>query len=143
MLIQAFKFVVVGVANTCVGLGVIYALKWGAGMDDVPANLLGYLVGLCVSFTLNRKWTFRFSGEAGGAALRFAFVFLVSYGLNLVSMLALRDMLHVNSYLAHLYSTAPYTLAFFIGSKYYVFRELPRPGAELSAVQRETGGIKR
>ncbi len=44
------RFALVGVANTLLGLLVIYAAKWVAGLPDFPANLIGYFVGLTVSY---------------------------------------------------------------------------------------------
>lgn len=123
MLSQILRFLIVGVANTAVGLGTIFMLKWAGGMGDVPANLLGYLVGLCLSFVLNSQWTFRFSGNAGKSALRFGIVFLVSYAVNLLVMIGLRDVWRVDSYLAHALSVAPYTIVFFLGSRYFAFRD--------------------
>jgi len=56
------KFVVVGVANTLIGLLAIYLCKWLLGFGDAVANISGYMIGLAVSFGLNRGWTFRHSG---------------------------------------------------------------------------------
>ena len=40
-LIQFIKFLGVGVANTLIGLSVIYATKWFLGAGDVIANATG------------------------------------------------------------------------------------------------------
>ena len=40
------RFVVVGVANTMVGLGTIYLLKWSGDLGNTVANAGGYSLGL-------------------------------------------------------------------------------------------------
>jgi len=115
------KFVLVGLSNTLVGLGVIYLAKWLAGLDDVVANVLGYGVGLALSFSLNKAWTFRFSGDAAAALVRFLLVFAVAYLANLGTVLFLARTLEANGYLAQLAGVAPYTLISYLGSRYFAF----------------------
>ena len=115
------KFLVVGVANTAVGLSVIFLVKWLGGFGDVVANVAGYAVGLAVSFLLNRQWTFGFTGHALHALLRFLLVFAVAYAGNLLTVLFLIRGLGINSYLAQTLGIVPYTLLFYAGSRWYAF----------------------
>jgi putative flippase GtrA len=121
-MLELLRFLAVGVANTIVGLGTIYALKWFAGLGDIPANAVGYVVGLMLSFVLNRNWTFSDHGAWVPALMRFLVVFVVAYTANLGMMLQLRDRWHVDSYLAHAIAVVPYTMLFFLGSRLFVFR---------------------
>lgn len=120
-LIQLAKFLLVGVANTLVGLGTIWFLIGLAGWSDAPANLAGYAVGLACSFTLNRAWTFSDSGQVLPALVRFMLVFGVAYAANLATMFWLRDAIGLSRYWAHALATIPYTALFFIGSRLFVF----------------------
>jgi len=52
------RFTIVGIANTLLGLAVIYLLKWLFVAGDALANLMGYAIGLVASFILNQRWTF-------------------------------------------------------------------------------------
>ena len=45
----AVRYVLVGVANTIVGLSVIYAAMYFLHFSDALANSVGYLVGVIVS----------------------------------------------------------------------------------------------
>jgi putative flippase GtrA len=110
------------VINTLVGLSVIFGLKAFLQANDVFANAIGYLVGLSVSFVLNRSWTFRHEGNIPAAAVRFLAVFLVAYTINLAVVLTLIHGVGVNSYLAQALGMPPYTLAFFLLSKFFAFR---------------------
>jgi len=120
---QVLRFLVVGLANTLVGLGAIWLLIGLAGWTDLQANAAGYAVGLCFSFVLNRRWTFAHQGDWRPALWRFLLVFAVAYGANLLAMMALRDGLQVNRYVAHALATVPYTAIFFLGSRLFAFRK--------------------
>lgn len=120
----AVKFAGVGVINTLLCLAVIFALKSIAGFGDVPANVAGYAVGLSCSFLLNRRWTFAHNDHPLPALLRFLLVFLVSYLLNLATVLAAIH-LGCNDYLAHITGMPLYSIVFYFGCRYFVF---PRSG---------------
>lgn len=126
------RFAIVGVVNTIVGLSVIYFCKFVLNVSDVPANVLGYATGLVVSFHLNSIWTFAYRGLVLLAALRFLVAFLISYGINLATVLILIEKLDVNSYLAQAAGIPAYTAAFYLLSKTFVF------GAKDSAQSRPT-----
>ena len=91
MTVQFIRFLIVGVANTIVGLLTIYAAKWLFAFDDVVANIIGYGTGLTVSFLLNKAWTFRHKGEILKSALRFLASFAVAYPINLGAVLFLGE----------------------------------------------------
>jgi putative flippase GtrA len=115
------RFIVVGTVNTLVGLVVIYLCKWAFGLGDVPANLCGYAIGLAVSFVLNRQWTFRHRGAWVPALLRYLVVFLLAYLLNLATVLAAIHGLGLNSYVAQAVGIVPYTISFYLGSRFFSF----------------------
>lgn len=117
-----FRFGAVGVVNTLAGLAVIFMSKWFFGFSDALANIIGYLCGLAISFTLNRTWTFRDSGALATSLARFLLVFLIAYLFNLVTVLLAIHALRLNSYLAHAIGVVPYTLVLFLGSHYFAFR---------------------
>ena len=115
------RFLVVGLANTLIGLSIIYAGKWLIGWNDVVANMVGYSLGLILSFILNKRWSFRYIGSHGPAMFRFVLVIAVAYTLNLCMTLATISIFDVNSYLAQALGVAPYTIITYLGSRYYVF----------------------
>lgn len=117
------RFLLVGVINTCVGLGVIYTLKYFFDVNDVAANAGGYSVGLVVSFILNSKWTFNYKGDIAPAVIRFILVFIVAYSANLLVVLAAINIFTVNSYIAQALGIPVYTLTFYFGSNLIAFRD--------------------
>lgn len=124
---QFGRFLGVGAVNSLLGLLVIYAAKGLFGAGDILANLIGYSVGMTVSFALNSRWTFRFSGAWQPAFAKFIAVSVVAYAANLLTVLAAIHGASINSYVAHALGIPVYTLTVFLASKYLVFR--PDAGA--------------
>ena len=115
------RFLAVGVLNTGLGLAVIFAAMALAGWGEVAANVLGYAVGLAVSFVLNRNWSFAHRGAVLPALGRFLAAFLLAYAINLLAVLVLIRGFEVNAYLAQAIGVIPYTLVFFVASRWAVF----------------------
>jgi len=119
---QFVRFLLVGVANTLVGLSIIYSAKYFFSLGDVLANAIGYGVGIVVSFMLNSRWTFRYSGLMLPAALKFLGAALVAYAANLLTVMAAIKGFGMNAYVAQALGTPAYTVTAYLISKYLVFR---------------------
>jgi putative flippase GtrA len=122
---QFWRFLCVGLVNTFVGLTMVYACKYFGGMGDLAANASGYALGLCVSFTLNRKWTFAHHGAIGPAAARFLAVAGIAYAMNLLTVMLCIHGLGINGYLAQALGIPPYTLTAYVLSRAWAFRMEP------------------
>lgn len=125
------RFIIVGIANTIVGLSVMYLLLHAAGLSYWMATFLGNSVGACVSFFLNRSFTFRSQNAVLSSMIRFVsvilFCYFISYsiGKNLVEWLLGHSMFlksSVKTDIAVLFSTGLYTVLNYIGQKWFVFR---------------------
>ena len=122
---QAARFGAVGLVNTAIGLGAI----WGAmafGVAAIPANIFGYVVGLIISFVLNRGWTFRRGSapmQVRIAAPRFAGSFVVAWLLNIgVVWIGLQTTV-ISPYLLQLAGVLTYSVTFFFLCRIWVFSE--------------------
>ena len=116
------KFFLVGISNTFVGLSAIYLVTWSFGVSASIANAAGYLLGLMVSFVLNKRWTFHHGGPIVPAFIRFIAIFAIAYLANLGTVLILIEQFRVNEYLAQAAGIPPYTILFYLGSRYIAFR---------------------
>jgi len=122
------RYLIVGAGNTVVGLLTIYAALWLLGLSDVLANVIGYSVGIVLSFTLNKRWSFRHRGRAAPAFVRFVLVLGVAYAANLGTVLATLG-LGMDSYVAQAAGVVPYVVVGYLGSKYFAFYVPPETGA--------------
>lgn len=128
--LTAVRFVLVGVLNTLTGLGIIYGLKYLLSMNDFAANLIGYSVGVLVSYTLNARWTFSFRGPLSGAVHRFVLLIIAAYLTNLAAVGIALQLFSVNSYIAQAAGILPYAAVTYFGAKFFVFRAAKRPVCE-------------
>ncbi|GAA3664472.1 GtrA family protein [Lentzea roselyniae] len=76
---QQLRFGLVGVGNTLVDL-VGYTVLFALGTPLVIANLISTTMGMALSFTLNRSFTFR---AAGGGVARQVVLFVLVTGIGL------------------------------------------------------------
>ena len=120
MIGEALSFGLVGLANTAVGLLVIFGCMAFAGTSPLVSNAIGYGFGLGVSFLLNGRFTFRQSRLFFGMLTRFLSVCALSYAANAacVGVLAARD-----KYAAQIAGVAIYAALSFVLCRVFVFRE--------------------
>ena len=119
---QTIKFGSVGLINTAVGLLLIYSAMYFAGLSPGLANAIGYGVGLLVSFSLNRVWTFQETRPARKFIGPYMMVAGAAYLCNLLVVLVGTSVFHADPYLIQLVGMCFYTTLMFLGSKWLVFR---------------------
>jgi putative flippase GtrA len=118
---QLLRFLLAGTANTLLGLGIIYALKL-AGMHDLPANLLGYTLGITISYAMHATWSFSYRGSIRAALPRYVLVTILAYLANLATVSLVLYWWGLNGYVAQAFGIPPYVLVGYLGSRLYVFR---------------------
>jgi putative flippase GtrA len=124
------RFIIVGIVNTIVGLSVMYLLLHALGLSYWMSTFLGNSIGACVSYTLNRNFTFNSQNSLPKSMIRFVIVILCCYfisydlGKNLVVwLLKANDIFNpkLNTDLAVLVGTGLYTVLNYFGQKLIVF----------------------
>ncbi|MDE8651510.1 GtrA family protein [Novosphingobium album (ex Liu et al. 2023)] len=124
---QLIRFGAVGLVNTLVGLAVIMGLI-ALGAGDYAANLYGYLVGLALSFVLNRSWTFGVRGAVHWAEVaRFLGAVAIAYGLSLAVLTLMRGWGFRESLVGQGAAMITYSGCLLVLSRGFVF---PRARAE-------------
>jgi putative flippase GtrA len=124
------RFIIVGISNTIIGLSVMYFLLNAAGLSYWTSTFLGNSVGACISFFLNRVFTFRSDQFGFESVFRFIVVILFCYfisfniGKYLVEWLInkhLSFLSDITTDLQVLASTCLYTALNYVLQKVYVF----------------------
>lgn len=126
--VRFLRFAAVGLLNTALGYTIILAALT-LGYGDIVSNILGYAGGLILGFILNSRWTFsdaiRFRK---GAALRYAFSFVIAYGANLAIVLYALSFGFTNNPWMHLAGICIYSVLFYLASSRFVFVSEPMRG---------------
>lgn len=124
------RFIMVGVANTIIGLSVMFVFFHLLGLSYWAATFLGNATGACVSYCLNRSFTFKSNSNVPKSLIRFTVVILICY---FVSFYIGKQTVHlvfihthafsaaISSDIAILVSTCLYTLLNYILQKFIVF----------------------
>lgn len=81
----ASRFVIVGVINTVVGCSIMFGLYNLAGLGYWTSSAANFVFTSILSYILNKRFTFRHSGDIKGSAVRFAvniaICYLLAYGI--------------------------------------------------------------
>ena len=122
------RFVLVGLSNTLVGLGVVYLCWRGFGWPDLAANPAGFAVALVWSYALNRRITFRSAVDHRRAFVPFVLVSGGAYLCSLLALLLARHWLGQHTFLPHLIANAVYSGLAFLAYRLVVFADRHPPG---------------
>ncbi|MEM3886806.1 MAG: GtrA family protein [Candidatus Methanomethylicia archaeon] len=116
-----FKYLLVGLMNTIVGYGIIFSLMY-IGVSPEVSNIIGYAIGITVSYVLNKIYTFKSKAHPKKEFPKFIASLLAAYGLNFVTLIICVRILHINAYVSQIISGAVYTLSGFLFVKYFAFK---------------------
>jgi putative flippase GtrA len=133
------RFLLVGVVNTIVGLSSMYLFLNGFSFSYWVSTFLGNVIGACVSYILNRSFTFKSNAAVGTSMVRFAIVILICYfisyflgekiALFLFSQISFLGTKYAQD-AAVLFGTGIYTITNYLGQRLFVFKQ--RQAAEQS-----------
>ena len=120
---ELFRYLLVGIANTVVGIGIIYLSMYFLHFNIVESNALGYIIGILFSFLLNKKWTFKSNDKIPSSFIRFLLIMALAYCANLETVLFSVDKLDLNPYIAQALGVFPYTAIGYFGCRYFGFKK--------------------
>lgn len=140
-----FKFIVVGVINTLVGMGIMFGLYNLANLKALDRGYLfsdmgywissaaNYIITSVLSYFLNKHFTFKNKEKGGRPALRFALniavCYLLAYGIAkpvtvlILGGTSLSQSLQTN--IAMLAGSVFFVGFNYIGQRFFAFREKP------------------
>ncbi len=123
-----FRFLLVGVLNTIVGLTITLICFRLIHTGYWTATAIGNVCGIWVSYLLNRRFTFR--QQAGGWIYWVRFLIVVSLSYLIAYRLSLWS---IHQFLPHFEETGAiligmilYTILNYLGQSYWVFRKPAR-----------------
>jgi len=125
VLVQALKFLAVGLLNTLVDASLYFILtRWlGFAVLNVLAKSLSYSAGVLNSYYWNKTWTFKSSARTLKTLLPFVFASLIALAINAAVMHMTLKVASLPEALAFLLATGVTFLWNFVISKFSIFRE--------------------
>ena len=118
---QFLKYSFVGIFNTIIGLGTILFLYNILNLSYIISNIIGYALGLISSFILNKRWTFASKNHYSKEILPFLSVFIISYIVNLLSVIVAVEVITVDPNIAQVIGTLTYTIINFLLNRRWTF----------------------
>ncbi len=123
LLEQFARFGMVGILAAIGHYGTLIALVELGGTDAVPAALGAYVVGGVIGYIANRRYTFDSDASHRVAAIKFALVAVVGFGLTGLVMALLTGPVRLHYLLAQLVTTGIVMLWSFWANKLWTFAE--------------------
>lgn len=114
------KYISGGLLNTIIGFAIIFILM-ALGVAPVTSNIIGYLVGLVLSFSISRSYVFCSDGRILSEIGRYVVFFAICFAINILVLKYALDVLRLDKVLAQLAAAATYTMLMYIFSYYFVF----------------------
>jgi putative flippase GtrA len=132
---QLFSFAVIGISVNA-ALYAVYLLLTYAVMGSRSAMTITYCAGVLISFTLNRRITFRFRGNNSSTLLRYVGAYVLGYAINLAGLWLLVDHFGIAHEIAQGEIMAVLVVVLFLLLRYWVFpaRASPYPARSLRSV---------
>lgn len=124
MLQLLLRYTAVGAVNTVVGLLAMWAVQYFLSFRAAQANAFGYLVGIALSFWLNRTVVFRGGTNAREDVVPFLMLAAIAYCCNMLALLLLTGVAKANAYLAQAFAVATYAGIMFLGLRWWSMRKV-------------------
>ncbi len=116
------RFLFVGVLNTIIGYSVIMVLFHLVGLTYGVSYFLSYVVGVVISFFLNRKFVFFSKNHKLFEFFRFLIAFGISYIVSYIFLYLFVEYQILGENIAFLGGMVIYSTLFYLLNKYIVFK---------------------
>ena len=130
-LLRVMRFVAAGSLATGTSVVVLYALITFAHVWYLGASVVSFLAGFCVSFTLQKFWTFRDRAveRIGGQALLYLAIMLANLSLNTALMYVFVEHFDVPPVGSQIAASAIIAFESFFAYRFFVFWRAGMPDA--------------
>jgi putative flippase GtrA len=121
LIAQFGRFLLVGGLATLIHYAVLIVCVHALRLSPVVGSATGFIVSAGFNYTLNRRFTFRSSGDHRGLAPRFAAILAIGFVLNLLLMQLLSGTLGWPYLLAQVLTTGVVLMWNFAGNALWTF----------------------
>jgi putative flippase GtrA len=118
---QAFKFALVGVPNTLIGMGAFSLLVYLVHLNYIAANIISTALALLNSYLMNKYWTFKSRKKSVNELFWFVVVFFLAFGVQNVVLIVAKEHFLLKEIVAYICAAVVYTAVGFLGNKFITF----------------------
>ena len=122
-IIQLIKFFGCTQAAWWLDLCIYTVLFQFIGLDAILSKAISYTCGAILSFTLNRRFTFKGNNSVAATLPRFIVINLLALGASLGSMHIFGNVLGVNMWICYFLSIVFSFSVNYLGNRFWVFKE--------------------
>lgn len=124
---QFIKYFIVGLTGFAIDLVSLVFIKEYLGFSAVLAVVINQIVVICITFLLQRRWTFRSKALAHQELVRYIMVFALNYVLAVGVMYVFAELLSYDYRLVRVVNIACSVSWNFLLYKVWVFQEEQKP----------------
>lgn len=119
---EFLKYVAIGLCTNLL-LFILYLNLTSRGIGHLQAMTMAYILGVLISFVLNRNWTFANKGHWSPALLRYAAAYAFGYCFNFCMLYLLANVMSFPHQLVQGGLILITAVFLFLLQKYWVFRD--------------------
>lgn len=120
---QPFKFVLVGILNTCISFIAFILFIGFISNNYLFALMFSHLLGIVNSYFWNKRWTFNSAHTNSRSVLRFISVYFITFLINLLLLHLLINNVGINKLFSQAFALLATTAISFVGHKYWSFKK--------------------
>lgn len=121
---DVFRYGIVGVFNTLLGLGLIFFFYYVIGLNYILSNVFTYTIGLIITFFFHDKWVFAGSDRVlKGKIFLFLTVFGVSFLTNLALLYGTVEFIGWHPNIGQLIGIMGYSCVNYLGNRVFTFEK--------------------
>ncbi|WP_394954341.1 GtrA family protein [uncultured Helicobacter sp.] len=114
-------YILVGVANTFVGLGCALIFTY-FGLAVELSQTIGTIFGVLNSYVLNKKFTFKSQNSHKQDFIRFIIAMGLAYGVSMLTIVITHRILGIDKYITLLIAQVFYTFTGYVISRFWAFK---------------------
>ncbi len=119
---QVMRFLFVGITSTLVYLTVTNSMMFYRLLPTIPASILGYLLGISVSYYGQKNFTFNCSENKNQFIVRFIALSIFGIVANSTIIHLLINYIDINKYISTFFSAATVAIINYFILKMWVFK---------------------
>lgn len=126
---QIIKYLIAGGTSTSADLLIYYILTYLVGLWYIASSALSFTVAFCISFSLQKFWTFRDRNteKMMKQTYLYFFVAIANLGISTLLIYLFVDYIHIHKFISKVIANAMMAVESFFVYRYFIFAKKHKP----------------